>query len=563
MSRGRGLRAVVAALAVVCVFAGVSPAAQILMDDRDQDSYPVVEDWCPATYSTQFDSDDDEIGDQCDPTPSEMGDVYLVLFLRDQYGDSLTLPACYHYVITHEFEDRDPFVSEGDNCATRFAHASSPFADPANSFHARFTLTERTDSCSGPPLGTEAVIDATEGGIHSATWSFTCDDADGDGLTFVSEYRLFTSDADPDSDNDGVSDGKEVHRLFTRPTDRDSDNGGRSDGAEAHAGSDPLDRTDDGVDATSLARRYAPQLVFHPNEQRWPLSAATFVKRSPLRFADDVGGAGLVAPAGWVNPGRLGGLQARRYRFPARDVTGCEPYLSESTDSLTRPRDDSRDRGGLDLEDGYYLDLPDSLRDGTASTSGDPSTYTGAPIYYRVHAQKRWIRYLVLYGWREAPGGSSDTQCCHEGDGKSFTIHFSETWEPTAAFLNQNGSGMRISWRDLTRVGDTHPVIYSSKDAHAPYPAKGSWPVSGSSSDDVTGNGRRWSTWLATTPRVGAFTTGWWGFGGAWGGLEPVDPAWESVAEHFVGPLGPSRFLGGNPWQCIPACFPDGYQIWP
>jgi hypothetical protein len=567
MALGTGVTRLVVLLSLVGVSLASGPPAANALDfrtDRDRDSFAELSDLCPGTYSIQVDSDADEIGDQCDPTPSEFPETYLVLFFRDQYGDAQMRPACYHYVFTHDSSGGSPFVSEGDYCSSPFASAYAFGVDAANAFHARFTLTERSDDCSAPPIGTEAVLDATAGGVFSTTWRFRCRDVDNDRLTVGSEERWFTSDADPDSDNDGATDGAEVHRLFTRPTDHDSDNGGQLDGAEARMGNDPLDATDDGIDATALAKRYAPQIVFHPNEQNWPLSAETFVRRSPLRFAQDLAcGDGIVAPSSWVVASRLGGRQAAHYRFPFVDVAGCEPRLAWTSEAFTRPRDDSQDRNGLATDEGYFLDLPTGLRDGKASASGDASTYAGAPIYFRVNASHRWIRYLIMYGWGEAPGGSSDDLCCHEGDWEGFTIRFNENWQPMTVFLTQGQAGMRVSWKDLTQLGETHPVVYSSKDAHASYPAKGSWSVAGASDEDLTGNGRRWSTWLAPTKRIGVYRQGWWGFGGAWGGLQDISPAWESVGEHFVGPIGPSPYLGGNPWQCSPQCYPEGYTVWP
>jgi hypothetical protein len=54
--------------------------------------------------------------------------------------------------------------------------------------------------------------------------------------------QLNATDAvDPDSDDDGLMDGDEVHVHHTDPLDDDSDDDGFTDGAEIAAGSDPLD----------------------------------------------------------------------------------------------------------------------------------------------------------------------------------------------------------------------------------------------------------------------------------------------------------------------------------
>ncbi|MBJ7355906.1 hypothetical protein, partial [Nocardioides sp.] len=70
-------------------------------------------------------------------------------------------------------------------------------------------------------------------------------DADGDGLTDVEEGELGTDPNDPDTDDDGLSDGAEVNTYGTDPLDADTDDGGVTDGAEVGNGTDPLDGEDD------------------------------------------------------------------------------------------------------------------------------------------------------------------------------------------------------------------------------------------------------------------------------------------------------------------------------
>jgi subtilisin family serine protease len=66
-------------------------------------------------------------------------------------------------------------------------------------------------------------------------------DRDGDGLTDAVEAGLGTDPLDPDSDDDGLSDGAEVNTHGTDPLAADSDGDGWSDGAEVTSGSDPND----------------------------------------------------------------------------------------------------------------------------------------------------------------------------------------------------------------------------------------------------------------------------------------------------------------------------------
>lgn len=70
-------------------------------------------------------------------------------------------------------------------------------------------------------------------------------DTDGDGLTDDEEATLGTDPQDPDSDDDGLSDGAEVNTYHTDPLDADTDNGGVGDGVEVGRGTDPLAPADD------------------------------------------------------------------------------------------------------------------------------------------------------------------------------------------------------------------------------------------------------------------------------------------------------------------------------
>ncbi|MEZ4315954.1 MAG: putative metal-binding motif-containing protein [Myxococcota bacterium] len=72
-------------------------------------------------------------------------------------------------------------------------------------------------------------------------------DDDGDGLTNDEEVLIGTDPQDPDTDDDGLTDGEEVIVYGTDPLDPDTDNDGLTDGSEVHTwGTDPLDPdTDD------------------------------------------------------------------------------------------------------------------------------------------------------------------------------------------------------------------------------------------------------------------------------------------------------------------------------
>lgn len=117
------------------------------------------------------------------------------------------------------------------------------------------TATVRSDgtwSCEpGTPLtaGPHTVTATqTQNGQTSPadTTTFTVvpdpNDPDGDGLPTGQEGPLGTNPNDPDTDDDGLSDGAEVNTHDTDPLNPDTDGDGLLDGAEVNThGTDPLD----------------------------------------------------------------------------------------------------------------------------------------------------------------------------------------------------------------------------------------------------------------------------------------------------------------------------------
>lgn len=77
--------------------------------------------------------------------------------------------------------------------------------------------------------------------VHTYNTSATTADTDADGLRDALEIQHGTDPTDPDTDGDGLSDGEEVHEYGTDPTEPDTDGDGYDDGAEVRAGTDPTD----------------------------------------------------------------------------------------------------------------------------------------------------------------------------------------------------------------------------------------------------------------------------------------------------------------------------------
>ncbi len=65
-------------------------------------------------------------------------------------------------------------------------------------------------------------------------------DKDRDGLNSEEEKKYGTSDYNPDTDGDGLSDKDEIEKYKTQPTNPDTDGDGYWDGLEVYNNYDPL-----------------------------------------------------------------------------------------------------------------------------------------------------------------------------------------------------------------------------------------------------------------------------------------------------------------------------------
>ena len=96
-------------------------------------------------------------------------------------------------------------------------------------------------------MGSAALMACGVGELGSTSISFV--DTDKDGLSDAEEEELGTDPQDPDTDDDRLEDGDEVHAQHTDPTDDDSDDDLLSDGDEVldhHTDPNDHDSDDDG-----------------------------------------------------------------------------------------------------------------------------------------------------------------------------------------------------------------------------------------------------------------------------------------------------------------------------
>jgi hypothetical protein len=142
-----------------------------------------------------------------------------------------------------EFFDNSSCDPSGHGEGEEFLGATSVATDAAG--HAPFTFSD-----SSVPLGHFVTATATDARGNTSEFSpcavVTVGDSDGDGLTADEEAAAGTDPQDPDSDDDGLNDGDEVHQHRTNPLDADTDDDGLDDGAEIELGTDPLKADTDG-----------------------------------------------------------------------------------------------------------------------------------------------------------------------------------------------------------------------------------------------------------------------------------------------------------------------------
>jgi hypothetical protein len=116
-----------------------------------------------------------------------------------------------------------------------------------------------TDGDEVETYGTDPLLDDTDGdglldgwevehGFDPLQGGDADADPDSDGLTNLEEQEHGSSPHDSDSDDDGLTDGDEVHVYGTEPNNADSDSDGMPDGWEVENGLDPMDGSDAGLD---------------------------------------------------------------------------------------------------------------------------------------------------------------------------------------------------------------------------------------------------------------------------------------------------------------------------
>jgi hypothetical protein len=299
------------------------------------------------------------------------------------------------------------------------------------------------------------------------------------------------------------------------------------------------------------AATFAPLVRLHPRERSFPMSARRFLAKSGLEWSggpcpleiDVSASASSRAAAGDrippLDPTKLGTEPAYKVRPHVSNCIDLRPH-TYSTTMRTRPFDTDDRPVGLQVDEGFSLDILSNAQPGRLRLGGD-GTLAGVPAYYARDPSSIGGRtglrlsYWLLYGRGKAPDpDQGDRLVGHEGDWERVDVlvrreRGRDRYTPVSIQHFSGGERRLVTpWNDTERAGasSTHPVVYAARATHTPGPR-----------GDCIPSCTDWKTWrLLRDVREEA----WFGYGGGWGAFEPTAAA--------AGPLGPSPFqLGPSP----------------
>lgn len=272
---------------------------------------------------------------------------------------------------------------------------------------------------------------------------------------------------------------------------------------------------------------YAPIMYLQSDETHWPMSAATFVAHSSLKYAhvSRCNTEHVIAAMGGVNSTVLAGGYSHRdsscigganhdltnwYSNQwVRPYTHGGPSPSEQSGTVGTP---SNDRTGM------FLNLDNNYRDG----QGLQPPGSEEPVYTRFISGNR-LEYWFNYGHSRLLSCPGD--CSHEGDWEHIAIKLDANNHPLRVEYFYHHYSCVLPWSDVRKSGN-HPQVKVARESHGSYPLNGrAWGSDDLLSPDTV---RVWNT-TANVDRVA--DQPWWGYSGAWGEL--------GGASDFTGPMGP------------------------
>jgi hypothetical protein len=216
----------------------------------------------------------------------------------------------------------------------------------------------------------------------------------------------------------------------------------------------------------AVARRFAPEFVFHPDERFYPIAMDTYVADCEL--------VDMRAPG---NP--VPGLPA--------------PLTAEALGEWASTHDD-RQRYTLRVKEGPLAHC---------MTLDSRSGVGRAPLYYVVNRASDvslCVTYYVFYAYNAATRVAGCFEMgAHYADIETVQVDAERvlpggSWVAKRVYCSKHSGG---TWADVARreigtVGDTHPIVYVALNSHAHYETPGTrWRFGGFAPERVsdTGNG--------------------------------------------------------------------------
>jgi hypothetical protein len=203
-------------------------------------------------------------------------------------------------------------------------------------------------------------------------------DTDGDGLSDAEEAVRGTDPLDPDTDNDGLSDGAEVSTHGTNPVQADTDGDGIADGEEVEAGADgfvtnPLQADTDGdgiTDGEEVAQGSDPTDPADPP----PSANVTVESISPATTPATTSG-GYTIQVTITGSGFVAGAVVKMENGPG----GPPTFLGATVQSSTTLTATFRIRSGVGVQTNRVFDVRVTNPDGTTGVLLDGFTITWPP----------------------------------------------------------------------------------------------------------------------------------------------------------------------------------------
>lgn len=305
---------------------------------------------------------------------------------------------------------------------------------------------------------------------------------------------------------------------------------------------------------SSVIVKYAPRVIFHPDEKLWPTAASKFISQSSLRWSHAGCPDHESKSLGTIDQSKLGRRSTAPYMHPRQRMAGIciDSNKNYKTGAYTRPYDGAGRSMPLRTlgKEGFFLDHDNQnnrYAAGMADTTTNRKYDGGAPLYYEQGRTDDGNKWFVTYWFFHAKNEKSPVN--HEGDWERVAVLLSNTFVAEKIVYYRHGESCTKEY-DFTDpavrkvTGTSHPLVYSALGSHGSYTSSGEQSLLCEHVPfvkDYTGSGEIWDTWGSSRYHLPAQT--YYAFGGAWGEI--------GATTHTSGPLGPG-YKKASPWSPAP-----------